>query len=159
MLYIGRKVVCTDIKPGRLACVRHNFRTVFPVVGRVYTIRKIFDARPYGHDDLGLLLEEVRNPVREYMAATRKMVRVEQFWLAYRFRPLRRTNIDVFKAMLAPQPVRVDLIGWKTERIESRPILPGRAHLRLKTIGGAGSSTAGTPLAPRWARQNAWEGR
>jgi hypothetical protein len=82
-------------------------------LGGVYTIRDIFDASAHGFDQPGLLLAEIVNPVRRYISQCGP-VTVEQFWLAYRFRPLRTTNIDVFKAMLEPVPA-VELVGWATE--------------------------------------------
>jgi len=80
------------------------------VVSGIYTIRRIFDTRQFGHNDVAILLEEVRNRPRAYTSARGRKVRCEQFWLGFRFRPLHRTNIDVFKAMLEPAPVtRVSL--------------------------------------------------
>jgi hypothetical protein len=73
--------------------------TVIPMLGGVYTIRDIVDARPYGHDDLGLFLREIHNPVRRYISQGGP-VTIEQFWLGCRFRPLYSTNIEIFKAML-----------------------------------------------------------
>ncbi len=72
---------------------------MFPELGGVYTITDIFDASVYGHDEHGVLLEEVVNPVRRHICKNSRRVRVEQFWLAIRFRPLRTTNVDVFLRM------------------------------------------------------------
>ena len=101
---IGQHVVCVDMT--RRGDGLHPLYpgTKVPVLGDIYTVRDIFDAAPYGYDEPGLLLAEVVNPVRSYICKTRRLVRVEQFWLAFRFRPLRPTDISVFTAMLEPAP-------------------------------------------------------
>lgn len=105
---IGAKVVCVNIRPNKEGGGLHPTYadTRFPVVGGIYTIRRIFDARQFGHDDLAILLVEVRNRVRPYTCARGHQVRCEQFWLAFRFRPLSTTSIDVFLEMLEPEPAR-----------------------------------------------------
>ena len=103
MFFVGQKVVCVNVTPRRDG-LRPRYRsTAIPVLGAVYTIRELFDANPYGYDEVGLLVEEVVNPVRRYIAKTGP-VKCEQFWLSYRFRPVRTTNIDVFLEMLEPTP-------------------------------------------------------
>jgi hypothetical protein len=74
-----------------------------PKKGGIYTVREVFDARPYGFNHDGLLLEEIVNPVLDYIAPAGP-VRCEQFFLAFRFRPLRATSIEVFQKMLEPVP-------------------------------------------------------
>jgi hypothetical protein len=105
MLQVGQRVVCVDMTFRGDGLRPLYYRTVLPVLGGIYTVRDVFDAAPYGYDDeIGLHLAEVVNPVRRYLCKNRRMVDVEQFWLAFRFRPVRTTNIDVFTAMLEPVP-------------------------------------------------------
>ena len=78
--------------------------TVIPSLGGVYTVRDVFDGRAYGYDEDALLLVEIVNPVRRYVAPAGP-VACEQFWLANRFRPVRTTSIDIFTQMLEPVPV------------------------------------------------------
>ncbi|HXE88900.1 MAG TPA: hypothetical protein VN524_19100 [Hyphomicrobiaceae bacterium] len=104
---VGQHVICVDASPNRAGGLTPTYRdTNLPVEGGIYAIRHIFCARPFGHDDFAILLEEVRNPIRLYISRTGRNVRVEQFFLGYRFRPVRTANIDVFLQML--RPVRAD---------------------------------------------------
>jgi hypothetical protein len=106
--HVGQKVVCVDIRPRRkylhpataAASVAPLAR---PEKGGIYTMREVFDARPHGFDHDALLLAEILNPVLDYIAPAGP-VRCEQFFLAFRFRPLRTTSIDVFTRMLEPVP-------------------------------------------------------
>jgi hypothetical protein len=112
MFFVGQRVVCVNISPNPGGGLSPTYRdTNFPEVGGIYTIRRIFCARPFGHDDVAILLAEVRNPVRRYISRTERNVRCEQFFLGFRFRPVRTTNIDVFLKMLEPAPVRIELIN------------------------------------------------
>ena len=107
MFFVGQHVICTDIAPNPGGGLCPTYRdTKLPVVGGIYTIRRIFCARQFGHDDLAILLDEVHNPVRRYISRTGRNVRCEQFWLGYRFRPVRTTSIEVFRRMLEPVPKR-----------------------------------------------------
>ena len=107
--YVGQHVVCIDVSPNKAGGLHPRYwDTEIPVLGAVYTIRRTFCARRYGHDDIAILLDEVRNPVRRFIARTGRKVRCEQFFLGYRFRPVRTTNIDVFLKMLEPE--RIELV-------------------------------------------------
>ena len=105
MFHVGQKVVCVNARPRRKDLHPRYVSTVTPRLRAVYTIRDIFDASPYGFDEPALLLVEIVNPVRGYSAPTGPVV-CEQFWLASRFRPVRTTSIDIFRAMLEPVPTR-----------------------------------------------------
>jgi hypothetical protein len=87
--HVGQRVVCVDLSP-RGKYLHH-----------AVWVRDAFDARPYGFDQDGLLLEEIINPVLDYLAPAGP-VRIEQFFLAIRFRPLRTTSVEVFTRMLEP---------------------------------------------------------
>ncbi len=109
--HVGQRVTCVNVTPRRDGLRPTHAGTVFPKLGGVYTVRDIFDARPYGHDEPGLLLVEVVNPLQQYMSRRGSVV-CEQFWLGFRFRPLPTTNIDVFKKMLEPA---YQLVGFVSD--------------------------------------------
>jgi hypothetical protein len=102
---VGQRVVCVDNRPRVDASGRRSGHgdEVLPRQGAVYTVREIVPGRPYGYEHDGLLLEEIVNAVRQYLAPS-GLVRAELFFAAWRFRPVRSTNIDVFTRMLAPAP-------------------------------------------------------
>lgn len=90
--YIGQRVVCIkDAKPTQTWPGKHS-----AVKGCVYTVR---DVGEWSHEGLGILLEEIINPIHPYY-------QVECAFRAARFRPVKDTNIDVFQKMLAPTPTR-----------------------------------------------------
>jgi hypothetical protein len=103
--HVGQRVVCVDMRPRRKYLHHSAWVAPFakPKKGGIYTVREVLDARPYGFDHDGLLLVEIVNPVLDYLAPTGP-VRCEQFFLAFRFRPLRTTSIEVFTRMLEPVP-------------------------------------------------------
>jgi hypothetical protein len=103
IFYVGRKVVYVNGHFRRDGLLPWYHATALPQVGGVYKIRHIFDARPFGYDEPGILLVEVVNPVLEYVAPGGDYTG-EQFFLASRFRPLHDTNIEVFTQMLEPVP-------------------------------------------------------
>ena len=111
--HVGQKVVCVNIspRPGVRGLHPQHGDEVTPWKGHVYTVRAVFDARPHGYDQDALLLEEIVNPVRRYIAPA-GVVEVEQFFLVFRFRPVRTTSIEVFTRMLVPTPAReVEPVG------------------------------------------------
>lgn len=88
MFHIGQQVVCimdnwADLDPDE----------VCPVKGQVYTIREII---PYT-DGIHFRFEEIVNKPLHYKEGL-----LECHFSFYAFRPVRKTNIDVFTAMLAP---------------------------------------------------------
>jgi hypothetical protein len=101
VFHVGQKVVCIDVSSHKQkGHLRPTYAsTVTPTLGGVYTVRDIFDASVYGHDEPGLLLVEIVNPVRRYISLAGPC-ECEQFFLAFRFRPVRTTNVDVFTKML-----------------------------------------------------------
>lgn len=92
-LRIGQMVVCVD---GDFRGVHPLDKTLcqFPARGRIYTIRG-FLVRP--DDGLGLLLEEIVNPADYYSDGYG-----EPAFFAYRFRPVKETNIEIFRKLVAP---------------------------------------------------------
>lgn len=86
--HIGQKVVCVDASPSHIG---GKYRLV---KGAVYTIRGFDDEGGY----LGLYLEEIPDdPVRAPF-------KLPNGWYAWRFRPVKTTNISIFTAMLVPTP-------------------------------------------------------
>lgn len=81
---------------GRVA--RNHPKAVFPIQGCIYTIRSIEHCRN-GSDLLFFLLEEIVNP---------KGFSYEPSFAARGFRPLRKTSIEVFTAMLNKTPEMED---------------------------------------------------
>jgi hypothetical protein len=110
--HVGQRVVCVDmsLREKWITPVSHVLAATVPLVvpaeGYVYTVRAVLDARPYGFDGDALLLEEVVNPVMAHTTApvAGAVFEVEVFFLAWRFRPLYDTNIEVFTRMLEPVP-------------------------------------------------------
>jgi hypothetical protein len=84
MFHVGQKVAYVSSP----AFVPVGCTTVY--VGCVYTIRHISDT----DDGLGVWLEEVRNPL--------SYVGEEWGFFATRFRPVKNTSIEVFRALLSP---------------------------------------------------------
>ena len=70
-----------------------------PKLGIIYTIRAIIPCRElYGYGDDALHVVEIVNPPRPLPSGSRH----ELGFRISRFRPVRDTNIEIFKAMLAP---------------------------------------------------------
>ena len=109
MLYVGRKVVCTNARNWPRF---RNVPDMLPVEGMTYTV---FDIRQNpGWDEPGVLLEEITNMVggREWLL----------YFRVSRFQPLYPTDISVFKAMLVePEPVRIDLVNFACVTITEEP--------------------------------------
>lgn len=99
--HIGQLVVCiNDIEMGN-----RFIDEIKPVKGQIYTIR---DIEIYV-SKTGLLLEEIINKPRNYLHPdTLEVEYKEAVYLSCRFRPLRKTSIDVFTAMLNKTPKLVD---------------------------------------------------
>lgn len=91
MFHIGQQVVCVDDK------FEPKARTVFdalPVRSRIYHVRNVYVSLVTGSPAINLD-EIVGAPART--CPTR-----ECGFFAARFRPVRKTNIDIFTAMLTP---------------------------------------------------------
>ena len=89
MFHVGQQVVCIEDRYWN-----PWVGDMSPVKGRVYTIREILiDAICR----VGLRFEEIINAPHIYIDG-----QAERAFLGDRFRPVRKTNIDVFTAMLAP---------------------------------------------------------
>ena len=96
---IGERVVCVNARNWP----RYPDPVTLPTEGAVYTIRGTVDCHGLGYDEDGLLLEEIVNPacLRDLPSGP---FRGEVCFRVSRFRPLRTTSIDAFKAMLQPAP-------------------------------------------------------
>lgn len=88
---VGQKVVCVDSEPGE---PRRNPEQ-WPLRGSVYTIRS------FNPQSGGVRLVEIVNPAYLYKGGW-----MELSFFPRRFRPVKTTNIDVFRQML--NPVRED---------------------------------------------------
>lgn len=96
---VGQKVVFVDDTPTQSECGPGSYWLPnWPVLGQVYTIRAFVD-------DDAVFLEEVRNPVREFLHGVS-----EGSFYCWRFRPVqeRKTDISIFTAMLTPNKRRVE---------------------------------------------------
>jgi hypothetical protein len=99
--HIGQVVVCVDAS---------NFPYErglgeFPVEGGVYTIRN-FSAgeNKFGETDLALRLAEIVNPILEFECdGITEMTEVA--FLSHRFRPAKKTSLEVFDAVLKGLPL------------------------------------------------------
>jgi hypothetical protein len=90
--YIGQQVVCVDVNFSREPTWRSAVRK-FPKLKDVYAIR---DIRVEG-DLVGLCFEEIINARANFSSG-----HVEAAFDSRKFRPLRRTSIEVFERLLAP---------------------------------------------------------
>lgn len=96
MFHVGQKVVCVDDCWGTEDSRWCRMTPNRPVLRCVYTIRLV-EMFPDGM--AGFLLCELRNPEGAFYEGFSE----PQFG-ARRFRPVKTTNIEIFTAMLAPQP-------------------------------------------------------
>lgn len=105
VLNIGQKVICVDDRRRKVGSYSYAHEAL-PKISAVYTIRAIVP-RDYasGFDEDGLHLVEIANSPRLYRTPSGPIM-CELFFRASRFRPVRTTNIDVFRTMLEPVPVR-----------------------------------------------------
>lgn len=95
-----------DWKVGdQVVCIADNWKKnlwvkQYPVKGCIYTIRDFTD---YHHDDrIGLLLEEIINPLATLKTPAGDPVVLEPSFIYKRFKPVKKTNIDQFISMLGP---------------------------------------------------------
>jgi len=90
--HVGQRVVCVCVNFSREPVWRSVVHR-FPELGSVYTIRSICEV-----DDLiGFCFEEIINPPGHFSRGF-----VEPAFDSRRFRPVRTTNIDLFRALLVP---------------------------------------------------------
>lgn len=90
--HIGQKVVCVDGKTH----FGHGTE-ITPTKGTVYTVRSVFLCGFHGTTKIRL--NEIHNEPMRYMTGVE-----ECGFGAYRFRPVRETDISIFKAMLVTPP-------------------------------------------------------
>lgn len=90
--HIGQKVVC--VYDGK----RSDPDGEYPEYRGVYTVRELVTHHVDGH--LMLYLQEIRNPVVRVESG----LWAEQAYGAKYFRPVRTTDISIFKAMLVTPP-------------------------------------------------------
>ena len=88
--YIGQRVVCVDVnfshEPLWRSCVR-----AFPRLNSIYLIRDIRKV----HELVGLSFHEIVNALADFEEGY-----VEAAFDSRRFRPVRTTNIEIFKKLL-----------------------------------------------------------
>jgi len=93
---IGQRVVCVDAnfshEPVWRSCVR-----AFPRRNSIYLIRDIRKV----HELVGLCFEEIVNASADFAEG-----HVEAAFDSRRFRPVRTTNVEMFKALLITDRVR-----------------------------------------------------
>lgn len=83
---------------------------VCPKINQVYTVR---DIRVTEEDEVkcGILLEEIKNPVMQWQIRA-----CEPHFDIRGFRPVKKTDISMFKSMLEPQ--ELELLGVKVTGME-----------------------------------------
>lgn len=93
MFHVGQLVVCinTDWDTNR----SDYGKMTYPEKGMIYTIR---DIKSFA-SGTGMRLEEIINKPLQYKAGL-----AEPSFLIERFRPLKKTSIDCFTALLNPTP-------------------------------------------------------
>lgn len=92
----GQKVVCIGDRWSPVFDDIMEMPSWIPVKGQVLTIRKVVE---YPEERLGLLFEEFTNPIR---------INSEPAFAIEQFRPVRKTNIDVFLKILDLAPHEYD---------------------------------------------------
>ncbi len=92
--YRGQHVVCIGDRFSNEPTWRAAIHT-FPKLGSIYTIRDICDREGV----IGLMFEEIWHAPALFCVGL-----VEPAFHIRNFRPLRKTNIDIFKKMLEPTP-------------------------------------------------------
>jgi hypothetical protein len=94
--YIGQRVVCVCVNFSREPVWRSVIR-VFPQLGCVYTIRCICVVA----DLIGFCFEEMVNPPGNFSRGF-----VEPAFDSRKFRPVRTTSIETFRALLVPSRLK-----------------------------------------------------
>jgi hypothetical protein len=92
MFYVGQQVVCIDTNYSREPTWRAAVRR-FPELYMVYTIRSIRFADPL----IGFCFEEIVHPPAHFSVGW-----VEPAFDSRRFRPVKKTSIEVFRKLLLP---------------------------------------------------------
>ena len=101
MYRCGQKVICINDR-GWSAIAMMNSNRIFPIKGRVYTIRQIYADDLFAKGIPFLLYEIVNDKSDNFIGYEGQLL--EPGFLASRFRPVneKKTSIDVFTAMLRP---------------------------------------------------------
>ena len=102
MFFVGQKVKCVNDRNWPTPRQFGAYTPLLPVRGRVYTVREVVPMMREGWDEDGLLLEEIVNPIQTRPNGNT----FELTFRMSRFRPVRTTSIDIFRAMLEPVPTR-----------------------------------------------------
>jgi hypothetical protein len=95
--HVGQQVVCVNDRFSRDMRWRRTVRN-FPVLNSIYTIREIHVEGPL----VGFCFHEILNPYTRFAAGFG-----EPAFNSRNFRPVRTTNIEVFKRLLAPTSTKV----------------------------------------------------
>jgi hypothetical protein len=103
VFFVGQKIICVNASNWP-RWTESDDRPTLPMKGSVYTVRAIAPRIIDGHDEDGLHLAEIVNPVRDGRSPNGVWKRSELAFRQSRFRPLRASNIDVFLEMLEPAP-------------------------------------------------------
>ena len=90
--HVGQRVICVCVNFSREPIWRGTVR-VFPTLNRIYTIRSMRKV----DDVTGLCFEEMVHPLSHFAEGF-----VEPAFDSRRFRPVRTTTIDDFRALLTP---------------------------------------------------------
>jgi len=91
-LDVGQQVVCVNDVFSACPYWRAAV-TAFPVLHGIYTIRHIREA----HGLIGLCFHEIVSPHRDFAEGY-----VEPAFNSRNFRPVKRTDIEIFKKLLVP---------------------------------------------------------
>jgi hypothetical protein len=95
--HVGQQVVCVNDRFSRDMRWRQTVRN-FPILNSIYTIREIHVEGAL----VGFCFHEILNPCRWFAAGFG-----EPAFNSRNFRPVRTTNIEVFKQMLVPTNTKV----------------------------------------------------
>ena len=90
--HVGQRVICVCVNFSREPIWRGTIR-VFPTLNRIYTIRSMRQV----DDVIGLCFDEMVHPLSDFAEGY-----VEPAFDGRRFRPVRTTTIDDFRALLTP---------------------------------------------------------
>jgi hypothetical protein len=100
VLSVGQHIVClNDHFTGR------HLTQALPTRGQIYTVRAIVPCKAQGYEQDGLHLVQVVNRPRRWRTPRGGYRTTELAFRVSRFRPVRSTDISVFRAMLEPTRV------------------------------------------------------
>ena len=92
MFDIGQQIVCVD---DNFEYTYWSSIIILPIKNMIYTIRGIIPPNKY-KKEATVVLEEIVNPIIVEAG------NVEYSWYFWHFRPVKKTNIDIFREILHP---------------------------------------------------------